>query len=102
MLAHPGLLSPEAAAAAAANGVFIEITAKDGHSLGNGHVAKVARAAGARLVLDSDTHHPGHLLTEAFARTVALGAGLAEDELQEILVANPQALIARAARRRQP
>lgn len=101
LLAHPGLLSAEAAAAAAANGVFIEITAKDGHSLGNGHVARVARAAGARMVVDSDTHHPGHILTEEFARKVALGAGLAEAELPEVLVNNPQALIARVMERRQ-
>ena len=101
LLAHPGLLSAEAASAAAANGVFIEITAKDGHSLGNGHVARVARAAGARMVVDSDTHHPGHILTEEFARKVALGAGLAEAELPEVLVSNPQALIARVMERRQ-
>lgn len=98
LLAHPGLLSAEAAEAAAANGVFIEVTAKDGHSLGNGRVVQVCRAAGARLVLDSDGHVPGQLLTEAFARRVALGAGLTEDELPAILVHNPQALLARCGR----
>lgn len=100
ILAHPGLLSEEAAAAAAANGVFVEITAKEGHSLGNGHVAKVATAAGAKLVLNSDSHVPGHILTEEFARKVAQCAGLAEADLEEILVTNPQALIARVMARR--
>jgi len=100
ILAHPGLLSAEAAQAAAANGVFIEVTAKDGHSLGNGHVVRVACAAGAKMLVNTDTHVPGQLLSEAFARHVALCAGLAEAELEEILVKNPQALIARAEARR--
>lgn len=101
VLAHPGLLSEEAAAAAAANGVYVEISAKDGHSLGNGRVAQVAKAAGAKLLLNSDSHVPSHILTEPFARHVALCAGLAEADLEEILVTNPQALIARVLKRRQ-
>lgn len=100
LLAHPGLLSAEAAQAAAANGVFIEVTAKDGHSLGNGHVVRVAQAAGARLVVDSDGHVPGQLLTAAHARTVALCAGLTETDLETVLVTNPQALLARVRERR--
>jgi putative hydrolase len=99
LLAHPGLLSEAAAAAAAANAVFVEVTAKDGHSLGNGHVARTARAAGARLLVDSDAHLPSHLLTEAFARRVALCAGLEETLLPEILVSNPQELLARGLAR---
>lgn len=100
VLAHPGLLSEEAAAAAAANGVFVEVTAKEGHSLGNGHVVRVAQAAGAKLVLNSDTHLPSHLLTPDFARRVARCAGLAAGELDEVLVNNPQALANRALARR--
>jgi histidinol phosphatase-like PHP family hydrolase len=80
--------------------VFIEITAKEGHSLGNGHVVRVAKAAGAKLLLNSDSHVPGHILTEEFARKVALCAGLAETDLKEVLVTNPQALIARSLGRR--
>ena len=100
VLAHPGLLSEEAARAAAANGVFIEVTAKDGHSLGNGHVVRVASAAGAKMLVNSDTHVPGHLLTPEFQRRVALCAGLAEAELQRVLVEHPQELIERALSRR--
>ncbi len=96
VLAHPGLLSPEAAEASVASGVFIEVTAKDGHSLGNGHVVRTALAAGAKMVVNSDTHLPGHILTEEFARRVALGAGLPEAELQRVLVEHPQELVARA------
>ncbi|MBU0610529.1 MAG: histidinol phosphate phosphatase domain-containing protein [Armatimonadetes bacterium] len=100
VLAHPGLLSPEAAEASVAHGVFIEVTAKDGHSLGNGHVVRAALAAGAKMVVNSDTHLPGHILTEGFARRVALGAGLPEAELQHVLVEHPQELVARALSRR--
>jgi len=100
VLAHPGLLSLEAAEAAARNGVFVEVTAKDGHSLGNGHVARTALAAGAKLLVNSDTHVPGHILTEEFAKRVALCAGLAETDLQRVLVEHPQELIERAISRR--
>lgn len=100
LLAHPGLLSEEEAAAAAETGVFIEVTAKDGHSLGNGRVVTVARAAGAKMVVDSDTHLPGHLLTPAFARRVAEGAGLLEHEIEQVLLDNPRELLARVARRK--
>jgi putative hydrolase len=40
MLAHPGDLTEDEARLAAENGVFLELTAKDGHSLGNGRVAR--------------------------------------------------------------
>lgn len=100
ILAHPGLITPEIAAAAAANGVFLEVTAKEGHSLCNGQVVKVARATGAQLLLNSDTHLPHHILTPEFARRVALGAGLEEDELEQVLVTNPEALITRYRSRR--
>jgi histidinol phosphatase-like PHP family hydrolase len=65
--------------------VFLEISARKGHSLTNGHVAKLAQEAGARLVLNSDGHAPGDYMTEAFARKVTQGAGLAPDSLQHLL-----------------
>jgi putative hydrolase len=98
ILAHPGLLTPGEAAVAARTGVFIEITAKDGHSLGNGCVVRVCREAGARMVLDSDAHVPGHILSPDFARRVALGAGLEEGELQAVLADNPRELLRRCGR----
>jgi len=100
VLAHPGLLTPEEAKIATETGVSIEITAKEGHSLGNGRVFALAREAGASCLLNSDTHLPSHLLTADFARTVALGAGVSEDELDAILRVNPERLIARIEGRR--
>lgn len=99
ILAHPGLLSEEAAQAAAQNDIFIEITAKDGHSLGNGRVVQTALAANAKLLLNSDTHTPGQLLTPDFARRVALCAGVPENMLSAILVEHPQQLIERCLKK---
>lgn len=95
LLAHPGLLTPEAAEAAAENGVFIEITRRQGHCLGNGHVVRVASAAGAEMLVNTDTHAPGDLLDESFARVVALGAGVPEDSLERVLIDNPGKLLER-------
>ena len=95
VLAHPGLLSPEEAALAAERGVFVEVSAKRGHSLTNGHVVQLAQAASASLILDSDAHEPQELLTEEFARKVARGSGLGEDETTFLLQKAPRALLKR-------
>lgn len=99
ILGHPGLLTAEDAALAAGNGVFIEVSARRGHCLANGHVVRLARQTGARLLLNSDAHEPGDLLTLEFARTVALGAGLEPDELAAVLEENPRRLLARLGHR---
>lgn len=81
ILAHPGLITAEAAALAAERGIYLEITTRRGHSLTNGHVAKMAREYGASLVMDTDAHLPEDLVTDEKARKIAAGAGLAEDEI---------------------
>jgi histidinol phosphatase-like PHP family hydrolase len=93
ILAHPGLLSPEEAALAAENGTFLEISARKGHSLTNGHVAKLAQRAGARLLLNSDAHRPDDLLTTSLALSIAYGAGL--EATEAILQHNPRMLLER-------
>lgn len=98
VLGHPGLLTAEEARIAVENGKFIEISARRGHSLANGRVALLGLQAGAQLILDSDGHAPNDLLTEANARTIALGAGIPEQMLETILVRNPQALLEKARR----
>ena len=95
VLAHPGLIHEDHARLAAENGVFLEISARKGHSFTNGHVAKVAKSAGAAIVLDSDAHEPGDLLTPVLTRRVALGAGLSEEEADVLLEKNPKLLLAR-------
>ncbi len=96
ILAHPGLLSVEAAEAAAANEVFLEITRRQGHCLGNGLVAAIALQTGAAMLVNTDAHSPDDLLTEDFARTVAVGAGLSPEQTERALIHNPKTLLARA------
>ncbi|MDO8689698.1 MAG: histidinol phosphate phosphatase domain-containing protein [Dehalococcoidia bacterium] len=95
VLAHPGLLTPEEARLAAANGIFLEISARKGHCLGNGRVVTLARKAGARLLINSDSHDPGDLLTVDFSISVAMGAGLDRLEVQEDIPANVAAFLER-------
>ena len=84
ILAHPGLITKDEAERAAKNGVCLEITTRKGHSLSNGHVAQMAGQTGARLVIDTDTHEPGDLVTDEFARSVLLGAGLSAERVAAV------------------
>jgi histidinol phosphatase-like PHP family hydrolase len=92
VLSHPGFLSEAEALLAAKNGVFLELSGRKGHCLTNGHVAKVALRAGARLVVNADAHAPGDFLTADMARMVALGAGLSLQEYMQ-LQANMNAFV---------
>jgi histidinol phosphatase-like PHP family hydrolase len=64
--------------------VYLEITSRKGHSLSNGHVARIAVETGARLVIDTDTHEPGDLITDEFAANILLGAGLNRERIDEV------------------
>lgn len=92
ILAHPGLIDPEDVKLAAERGVYLEISARQGHSLTNGHVARWAKEFGARLVLNSDAHSIHDLMTRQFAQRVAHGSGLEDKALEEML-ANSRELI---------
>jgi putative hydrolase len=100
ILAHPGLLGAKEAEIAAKNGIYIEVTARGGHNTGNGHVVKVGRAAGVRFLVNSDTHAPENLLTDDWAYTVALGAGLSEEEVETAVAQNPLQLLKKIESRR--
>jgi len=80
ILAHPGLIDPRDVELAAHRGIFLEISARKGHCLTNGHVAKLAMEIGAHLVLDTDAHEPSDLITKENALAVARGAGLSADQ----------------------
>ena len=84
ILAHPGMITPELAAEAARRGVYLELSGRKGHSLPNGHVARTALAAGARLVVNADAHGPDDFMSAERARIVGLGAGLSEQEYDEV------------------
>ncbi len=95
ILAHPGLISAEEAELAAERGILLEISARKGHCLANGLVAQRALAAGAGLVINTDSHAPGDLIDQEKARRVGLGAGLTPPQVQDCF-ANSQALLDRA------
>ena len=94
ILAHPGLISPEEVELAVEKGVHLEISSRQGHSLTNGHVVRLANDFGARLVLNSDAHRISDLMTRQFAHRVARGSGLGDDALDELL-ANSRNLVDR-------
>ena len=99
ILAHPGMLSEAEAELAAANGIFLELSARKGHSLTNGRVYRVGQKAGARFLVNSDGHDPGDLLTVEWARQVALGAGLDEEQALVVLEENPRLLLSKVGLR---
>ncbi|MDO8490771.1 MAG: histidinol phosphate phosphatase domain-containing protein [Dehalococcoidia bacterium] len=99
VLAHPGLLTLEEARLAAANGVFLELSARKGHCLTNGHVVKMARLASAKLIVNSDAHSEEDLLTTDLAQNIAAGAGLEPGEIKQVLDLNPRLLIDRLKQR---
>ncbi|MDR1086212.1 MAG: histidinol phosphate phosphatase domain-containing protein [Deltaproteobacteria bacterium] len=80
ILAHPGFLTRELAALAKKRGVFLELSARSGHSLCNGYIAKLALEEGANLMVNSDAHDIEDILTPERQRAVALGAGLSQEQ----------------------
>ena len=84
ILAHPGLIAEEEVKLAAEKGVFLEISARKGHCLANGHVVRLALKHEALLIINSDAHAPGDFMTKEFAFRVGLGAGLRAEEVERI------------------
>jgi len=85
ILAHPGFITDDEVEKAIDNNVCLEITARNGHNRTNGYVAKIGMELGATLVVDTDAHSPGDLITSDFARKVAMGSGLSESEAESVL-----------------
>ena len=93
ILAHPGFLTLDEASLAAKNNIYLEISARKGHSLTNAHVVNMALIAGAKMLVNSDGHEPDDLLSADFSRKIALGAGVPEEDLDAVLRANPHTLL---------
>ncbi len=91
LLAHPGFLTLEEAELARENDVVLEITSRLGHNITNGHVVRVAKKAGAKMAVNTDTHDPEDLITSKRAVEIAIGAGLTRDEAVELLRDHPLA-----------
>ncbi len=96
ILAHPGLITPEDVVLARERGICLEISGRKGHCLANGHVAKLAMEAGAQLLVNTDSHSPGDLISREAAERIAQGAGLTASQVQN-LFAQAEALAQRLA-----
>ncbi len=99
ILAHPGLISSKEVELARENGVVLELSARRGHCLTNGHVAHMALEHGVPMVVNTDAHTDSDLITEEGARQVARGAGLPEDEVERAVIGNPRDVLRRIRRR---
>lgn len=93
ILAHPGLITKEDAMLAAEVGVCLEITARCGHNRANGHVVRIAQEVGADMIVGTDSHSPGDLITDKEALEIAMGAGLSEKHALNVLFSKPLNLI---------
>ena len=93
ILGHPGLITYEEAQIAKENGIYLEISARSGHCLGNGHVASIASEVGNKLLVNTDTHSPDNLITFEKSYEIALGAGLSKKEAMAAIVDNPRELL---------
>jgi len=81
IVAHPGLITEEDIKRAVELGVTLEITARKGHSLTNGHVAKMALKYNACLTLDSDSHSHQDFLTPELRVKVLKGCGMEKNQI---------------------
>lgn len=99
LLAHPGLLTEADAALAHDHAKVLELSARAGHGLTNGHVAQRALAAGVDLAVDSDAHAPDQLVGPELARKIAGGAGLSEPQVLAALQDGPERLLRRCGKR---
>ena len=86
ILAHPGLITEEEVTLAVERGVCLELSARKGHCLANGHVARLAQELGAKLVINTDAHGPRDLMDRAMAVRVLQGSGLSLEKAVEVLL----------------
>jgi histidinol phosphatase-like PHP family hydrolase len=84
ILAHPGLIADDEVKEAQKRGIYLEITARKGHSLTNGHVAMLALKYSAKLVINTDSHSPGDFISKDFAIKLLKGAGLSENDIIKV------------------
>jgi histidinol phosphatase-like PHP family hydrolase len=88
IIAHPGFVSQEDAELALQNGIYLELTARCGHNVTNGHVARIA----TKIVVNTDCHGT-ELIGTAGAMKIAQGAGLKEEEAERAINQNAKSLL---------
>jgi len=83
ILAHPGFITEEEAERAKETGTYLEITARGGHNRTNGHVARLATEAKAKLVCNTDAHNPNDMITKETAYKILTGSGLTKAQAEQ-------------------
>ncbi len=99
ILAHPGLLTVEEASLAAQNNIFVELTARRGHSATNSHVAAVSQKVKARLLVSSDAHNEDDLLTPSLVESILDQSNINQQQRRQIIDRNPLLLIEKVKNR---
>lgn len=84
ILAHPGLITEDDMILATRNNVYVEISARRGHCLTNGHIVSLARKHHTKLVLNTDGHAPNDLCSKSKAVDIAKGAGMSGEEIDRM------------------
>jgi len=84
ILCHPGLISDDEMALAVEKGIYIELTSKRGHCYTNGHVYRLAKRHGAKLLFNNDAHSEADFVLQEQAEKILLGCGVAEEDLKTI------------------
>ncbi len=85
ILAHPGLLSEEEAHLAVERGIYVEISARRGHSLSNGHIVRLWYEYGFPIILNTDTHSPEDLIDDEFAKKIIISAGIKVADVNTVI-----------------
>ena len=94
ILTHPGLITDEVCEIASKNDIAFELTSRRGHCLTNGHIARLAKNA-VKLIVCTDAHEPGDLISQETAWKVAVGAGLNNEQAIQSIKATPEELLKR-------
>lgn len=81
ILAHPGMITPEDTRLAAKKSIFLEVTTRRGHKETNKHVVKQALLYGAKLILNTDSHSPGDIISPEEVVANAVSAGLSRSRI---------------------
>jgi len=84
ILAHPGKISDADAKLAAKKGIFLEVTTRKGHCLANRYVVKAALKAGAKLILDHDSHLPEDIISQEATIRFSRSAGLSRKQIEKV------------------
>ncbi|MFH1442031.1 MAG: histidinol phosphate phosphatase domain-containing protein [Candidatus Omnitrophota bacterium] len=84
ILAHPGMISDYDVNLAKEKGIFLEVTARKGHSETNPHVVDRGLIIGAKLIIGTDSHLPEDIISLDKLEQVAIKAGVMPEKLDSI------------------